>query len=167
MGKWGHSNRGSACITPLALPGQPQNRFWNGKQKWVFHLLDVEERAGVCRTQHMLVTCVLTAEMGHSMHRDAREGEPLLRSPYDPSCPLLPSRVSRVSLPPATRAEPRQLPPPLSPQGSPLEAWYPAGGWSRGVLCPHPPKCRCPEGEPGFSMSHMVCESSTGAGGCP
>ncbi|TKC37245.1 hypothetical protein EI555_009994 [Monodon monoceros] len=35
--------------------GQPQNHFWNGKQKWVFHLLDVEERAGVCRTRHMLV----------------------------------------------------------------------------------------------------------------
>ena len=35
--------------------------------------------------------------------RDAREGGPLLRSPHDPSCALLPSRVSRVSLPPATK----------------------------------------------------------------
>ena len=49
VGKWGLSNRGSARITPEALPGQPQNRFWNGKEKWVFHLLDLEERAGVCR----------------------------------------------------------------------------------------------------------------------
>ncbi len=49
MGKWGLSNRGSACITPEALPGQLQNRFWNGKEKWVFHLLDVQERAVVCR----------------------------------------------------------------------------------------------------------------------
>lgn len=78
MEKWGDSNRVSACITPEALPGQLQNRLWNSK-KWVFHPLDVEDRAGVCRppsrsgtgweahrTQHMLVACVLTAEMGHS-----------------------------------------------------------------------------------------------------
>ncbi len=49
MGKWGLSNRGSACVTPEALPGQPQNHFWNGKEKWVFHLLGVVQRAGVYR----------------------------------------------------------------------------------------------------------------------
>ena len=76
VGKWGHSNRGSACKTPEPLPEQLQNRFWNGKEKWVFHLLDVEERGGVCRaaltfrdllggSQDSAHICVLTAETGH------------------------------------------------------------------------------------------------------
>ena len=75
VGKWGHSNRGSAYKSPEPLPDQLQKRFWNGKEKWV--LVDVEESGGVCRaaspsrdflggSQDSAHVCALTAEMGHS-----------------------------------------------------------------------------------------------------
>ena len=146
MGKWGHSNRGSACKTPEPLPEQLQNCSWNGK-KWVFpptrrggkgwglqghpHL---QELAGRLTG---LSTCLCAhSRDGSQCAGDARVGGSLLQSPHDPSCPLLPSRVSRVSLPPVTKGRTMTVTPVPVPPGKLIRDLAP--GWNPPPLGPAP-----------------------------
>ena len=75
--------------------------------------------SGTCwearRTQHTFVCSRLRRVMVHSS--DARVGGPLLQTRHDPSCPLLPSRVSRVSLPPARKGRTMTVTPTPVPPG--------------------------------------------------
>ena len=62
-----------------------------------------------------------------------------------PSCLSLLEGVWGVSSP-VTKGRALTVTPTPTPQGSSLETWHPAGGWSCGGVCPPPPKCQCPEG---------------------
>ena len=174
MGKWRFSNWGSAHKTPEPLPEQLQNRFWNGKEKWVFHLLDVEERAGVCRAALSRLQGLAGRLTGPSTclwlvcsqlrwvtarSRDAREGGPLLWSPHDPSCPLLLSRVSRVSLPPATKARTMTVTRTPVPPGKLTRGLAPSWGLVTWCSLPSPSKMPVPRRGAGVQHEpHGLCK---------
>ena len=154
------------------------------------HLLDVEEGGGVCgapevtrrgvpptrqggrggvcmatssqdllggsRAQNRLGCSQLRGASGHS--GDALVGGALSWSLTHRASP--PSRVSGVSLPPVTKGIVLTVTATPSPQRSSLETWHPAGGWSCGGVCPPPPKCQCPEGEPGSARTSWLVQTA-------
>ena len=91
--------------------------------------------------------------------RDAREGGPLLRSPHDPSCPLLPSRVSRVSLPPATKARTMTVTHTPVPPGKLTRGLEPGWGLVTWCFLPSPSKMPVPRRGTGAQHEpHGLCK---------
>ena len=117
-------------------------------------LVDLEEGAG---SQSHLGTCweapglstgwVLTAETRLRRSGAARVGGALSR-PLTTFLPRLPRGCLGSLFPQQPRAEPL----PVSPRSA-LETRHLAGGWARGGVCPHPPKCLCRAGAPALSMN--------------
>ena len=67
-------------------------------------------------------------------------GGPLLLSPHDPSCPLLPSKVSRVSLPLATKGRTMTVTPVPVPPGKLTRDLAPGWGLVTWCYLPSPSK---------------------------
>lgn len=159
-----HSHRGSACKSPGPLPEQLPERpgkvvlpptSWEGGGGACRDTLTFEELLGGSRDSEP--ACMRTAKMGHSVQW-GRTGDPCtgcLMPP--PSCEGLESLLLRGQ---------RQNHD-ISPKASSLEAWPRAGGWSHGILCPHPPQCQHPEAGLMFSMNPMAWADSVCAGGRP
>ena len=111
------------------------------------HLLEVEEGAGPAGgLQGSAPAGVLTALTGlRAQWGGTSEGPELVTHPL---CLSLLEGVWGVSSP-MTKGKALTVTHTPTPQGSSLETWHPAGGWSCGGICPLPPEYQCPEGEPG------------------
>ena len=135
-------------------------------------LLDMEEGGGSAGPPHLrdllggsrLVCSQLRQASGCS--RDAWVGGALSQSLTTLHAPL-PSRVSRVSLPPVMKGRTLTVTPNPHPPGKLTKDVAPSWGLVTWWCLPSPSKCQCPEAELRLSVNLVFSANSIGAGGCP